>query len=267
MTAYAHRAIHERSPVRGIELVTIASNHVFPRHSHDQFGIGVIRSGAHRSWSGIGMVEASQGDVIMVNPGEIHDGKPLDKQIRVWQMIYFTSELATDELRSESISSFELIHPATRDPQLARAFDGLFDVLTTSGADELLREEALTHLLSQLLSRHTSAKRADTRAPSLTQARELLEGEPGVRVSLAELASACGLSKFQFLRAFSTAFGITPHAYQMQRRTSRAKALLAGGMSPAQAAIHAGFADQSHLTRCFARQFGLTPGRYVAAMR
>ena len=32
------------------------------------------------------------------------------------------------------------------------------------------------------------------------------------------------------------------------------------------AAINAGFADQSHMTRAFVRQFGVTPGRYVAAI-
>ncbi|HIH2664745.1 TPA: helix-turn-helix domain-containing protein, partial [Burkholderia cenocepacia] len=31
------------------------------------------------------------------------------------------------------------------------------------------------------------------------------------------------------------------------------------------AAAEAGFADQSHLTRAFARQFGITPGRFTQA--
>jgi cytochrome c len=41
--------------------------------------------------------------------------------------------------------------------------------------------------------------------------------------------------------------------------------LLAGGRPIVEAAMDAGFADQSHLTRAFIRQFGVTPGRYVAA--
>lgn len=58
--------------------MTLVSNHHFPRHSHDQFGIGVIAFGAQRSWSGVGLVKASAGNVIMANPGEMHDGAPLD---------------------------------------------------------------------------------------------------------------------------------------------------------------------------------------------
>jgi AraC-like protein len=36
------------APVNGS--MTLVSNHHFPRHSHDQFSIGVIAFGAQRSW-------------------------------------------------------------------------------------------------------------------------------------------------------------------------------------------------------------------------
>jgi len=38
------------------------------------------------------------------------------------------------------------------------------------------------------------------------------------------------------------------------------------GHALAEAAQLAGFADQSHLTRAFLRQFGITPGRYRDAV-
>src|SRR5260370_21382850 len=89
MALWTHHVVQHRSPVTGVELMTISSNHQFPRHAHDQFGIGVIQRGVQRSWSGIGQVEAVAGDVIMVNPGEIHDGIPIARRIREWRMIYF----------------------------------------------------------------------------------------------------------------------------------------------------------------------------------
>jgi quercetin dioxygenase-like cupin family protein len=58
--------------------VEFAARHIFPRHTHEQFGIGVIRRGASRSRSGRGMVEAGSGDIITVNPGEVHKGAPID---------------------------------------------------------------------------------------------------------------------------------------------------------------------------------------------
>jgi hypothetical protein len=74
--------------IPGIEAMTLVSNHHFPRHSHEQFSIGVIAFGAQRSWSDVGSVSAAGGDVIMANPGEIHDGAPVDGRTRGWRMIY-----------------------------------------------------------------------------------------------------------------------------------------------------------------------------------
>jgi AraC-like DNA-binding protein len=39
------------------------------------------------------------------------------------------------------------------------------------------------------------------------------------------------------------------------------------GSSLADAALAAGFADQSHMSRQFKRAYGLTPARWAAALR
>jgi hypothetical protein len=71
--------------------VDARSTVTFSRHSHDAFGVGLMTCGAQRSWSGRGMVEASQGDLITVNSGEVHDGMPIGSD-RAWSMLYFTPE-------------------------------------------------------------------------------------------------------------------------------------------------------------------------------
>jgi AraC-like DNA-binding protein len=45
-------------------------------------------------------------------------------------------------------------------------------------------------------------------------------------------------------------------------RAERARLLIRGGATLAAAANQAGFADQSHMTRAFVRQFGFTPGAW-----
>ncbi|MCP6275069.1 helix-turn-helix domain-containing protein, partial [Klebsiella pneumoniae] len=69
---------------------------------------------------------------------------------------------------------------------------------------------------------------------------------------------------FRLTRAFKAAFGLAPHAYLVQLRLSRARRLLADGLSPAETAAALGFADQSHLGRWFRRAYGLTPAAYRA---
>ncbi|MBW8791892.1 MAG: AraC family ligand binding domain-containing protein, partial [Rhizobium leguminosarum] len=60
-----------RSALSGIEAVEAETHHSFSRHTHEQFGIGLISAGAQSSLSGRGMVEAEAGDIITVNPNEV----------------------------------------------------------------------------------------------------------------------------------------------------------------------------------------------------
>ena len=103
------------------------------------------------------------------------------------------------------------------------------------------------------------------RSAPVKKALARLDGDAASPIGLNELAELAGLSRFQLLRVFVREVGATPHAYLVQRRVHLACRLLAGGRPIVEAAMDAGFADQSHLTRAFVRQFGVTPGRYVAA--
>ncbi|MDB4892920.1 MAG: Helix-turn-helix, AraC protein [Gemmatimonadetes bacterium] len=90
-----------------------------------------------------------------------------------------------------------------------------------------------------------------------------LRAHADASVSLDELASVAGLSKFYLLRAFRRAHGVTPHAYQMQLRLALAWRYIVDGSPLTRATYEAGFADQSHLTRRFSAAFGITPARYA----
>jgi len=75
-------------------------------------------------------------------------------------------------------------------------------------------------------------------------------------------SATLGTSVSQLVRAFAAAFGLTPHAYVVNRRIERSRQLMLAGMPLAEVAIVAGFHDQAHLTRHFKRFVGVTPARY-----
>jgi AraC-like DNA-binding protein len=240
----------------------VASNHHFPRHSHDEYGIGVVLSGAQRSWSGIGEVESVPGDVITVNPGEVHDGHPIRGASRRWRILYFDPELLVRTLVPDTASEIEFFSPSQRDVSAGHAVNRLFERLSR-GADRLGIEEIVAELVPRLSGR-TRPDRCRHSTP-VTRARARIEDDPSQPVTLAELAALSSVSRYQIVRAFAREFGITPYAYLIQCRVRLARRLIAGGAAPAEAAHASGFADQSHLTRAFFRQLGVTPGRYRAA--
>ncbi|MDF7189943.1 AraC family transcriptional regulator, partial [Escherichia coli] len=96
-------------------------------------------------------------------------------------------------------------------------------------------------------------------------ARTRIDDDPAAAISLLDLARETGLSRFQVLRGFARVTGLTPHAYQVQRRVALARRLIAQGEPLAEVAAACGFADQSHMTRQFVRKYGVSPGMVAAA--
>ena len=268
MAKVQHRAVPFRSPLSGVEAVSIASARSFPRHAHDSFGIGLIREGAQHSWSLVGEVEGVAGDVILVNPGEMHDGTPIGEG-RVWSMLYLEPDRLADCLRDAPGLTGRSGRPVIRHNGLAAAVSRLFACITSPHAQPDAAEEALLICLESVFGHHAmdgGPIREAVSCPAIDAALQRIEDAPDEPVSLAELAVLCSLSRFQLLRAFARQTGTTPHAYRLQWMVRMARRHLRSGYALADAALMAGFADQSHMTRAFQRQFGITPGRYRAAV-
>lgn len=247
--------------------MSLFSNESFPRHSHDELGFGLMHSGRHRSWSGVGNVEASQGDIICVNPGEVHDGASIGGKPRGWRIVYVDPVVVERELGAEINGWAEIVAPVIQDGRLKRRFAELFASLTSASPDELDCQEQLLRCLACLLRRlGVRPPKVPDSLPSVTRAIERLHAQPQQRFSLHDLAGASGSSPVQFLRAFARQTGLTPHACLVQLRVRVAQRLLRQGYSVVEASLRSGFADQSHLTGCFVRQLGITPGRYRLAV-
>ena len=87
-------------------------------------------------------------------------------------------------------------------------------------------------------------------------------------LSLARLAEVAGVSASHLKLLFRRSLGLPVHAYVVQRRVERAKALLLRGDLPvSQVALEAGFAHQSHMARWMRRLLGVTPTSVMRGAR
>ncbi len=254
----------------GIEAVAADTTFVFGRHTHEQFGVGLIERGAQKSASGRGMVEARAGDIITVNPGEVHDGAPMDDGGRAWRMLYLNptivAELTTDIAQGWKASATEFTQPIIRDRGIAGLFSKAFQAMISEGGhqDQLEADQTLLLFLSSLLRAKPREHRSTP--AGVASARALIDDDPAAALTLNALAHEAGLSRYQFLRAFTRATGLTPHTYLMQRRLHRVRQLIGRGVRLAEGATDSGFSDQSHMTRLFVRSFGVSPGIYAKAV-
>jgi AraC-like DNA-binding protein len=259
-----HRSSIVPAPLAGVYAVATVSGRSFERHWHDSYGIGLLLAGGHVSASGRGVVEARAGQLLASNPGEVHDGRPIGGGVRSWRMIHIEPEVLLATLRDPSgrDGPIELTRPAFDDPVLSAAMLQLFAGLDERrlAVDRLAFEEAFARACGLLAGRHSTRPVRDEVDAPVHLARECLADRLEDPPTLAELAQQAGLSRFQLVRRFAAAYGLSPYAWLLRHRTERARHLIQRGLPLAEAAAACGFADQGHMTRSFNRQLGFTPG-------
>lgn len=226
--------------------------------------LGLIVSGGMRARRGRAGYVFRAGDVCAWDPSAPHSGQPYAGHD--WQARLMILDLAIVERLLSDARGGWLHEPQHREPHLAALFLDAYQALE-HGESTMSAESALFELLAVLgrapEPRAASRERA-RREPALRRARDLLSDAPAENLSLSELAMAAGTSRHRLSRLFRAAYGMPPHRFQLAARLRTARQLLDRREAIASAALHAGFADQSHFHRHFRRAFGLTPARYAA---
>ena len=169
-----------------------------------------------------------------------------------------------------SWADFGQLHAAPfRDPFLETLCRYFWDEAAEGNPHgRLFADGALLVLASALLrlARDTPKASSGTRAlprlssVKLRRVRDLVEEHMDKDLSLADLASAAGLSRSHFLAAFRASMGESPHRYLAMRRIERAKKLLATTSLPiSEIGFMVGYANQAHFTTACKRLTGNTP--------
>jgi AraC-like DNA-binding protein len=164
---------------------------------------------------------------------------------------YFTQNMLGDV---DLIDAFLTLHRALED-----------------GRDAMRERELLVGSFGRLFRRHGSdgsriAPPPGGREP-LAKAIEIMRARYAEELGLGEMAAAAGLTIFQLIGLCKRMTGLTPHAYLTQMRLYAACRHLRLGLPISEAALLAGFYDQSALTKHFKRHYGITPRQFASAAR
>lgn len=263
-----------RDAETGIETIRAHfDGHAYDPHFHDAYLVGLTEQGVQEFSCRRSLHRSTPGRIILIEPGEVHDGHAPEETGFTYRMLYLDPRLIhrhAGRLTARRAMP-ELGFRATLmdDPQLAGAISTAFALL--HGRDiRLAREAALDHLIGCLANRMLGRESLAVPAPrrpavvpvDLRRVRDLLHARLSMELGLDDLAAAAGTDRFRLTRAFRAAYGLPPHAYLVQLRLIEARRLLARGDRPADVAAAVGFADQSHLGRWFHRAYRLTPAAY-----
>ena len=241
-------------------------------HAHEAFEIALIDRGTQRLRVRGTTHVAPAGSLVVINPDDAHSESGVDG--RGWRTRAFFPtvrdliDAASAITRRVRATPF-FANPVIADEALVAVLGRLHRLLEKRGRS-LERESLANATATALVGRYAGAAKGVREVPrnhvAVRRARELLDARACEDVSLRELAVASGVNAFHLVHLFTRDVGLPPHAYQAHLRLRHARALLALRVPIARAAIEAGFADQSHLTRRFWAAFGVTPGQYVRAI-
>jgi len=241
----------------------------FSYHYHDTYAIGVMERGSYLLYHNGNNVQVDAGQVMLINPSDVHGGEPVDDKGWKYRMLYPNVTLMRKIAREITAGDWQphFPSPIVDDPIVARQILHLTYVLEKS-ENRLKRDTAMRVGLGSLILRHAESQLSDCciapQRDAVRRVREYLETYYEDNTSLDELAAIAGLSPFHLVRVFKDETGLPPHTYLTHVRIQRARELLMDNpMSIADVAYATGFTDQSHLTRWFKRIVGVTPGKYA----
>jgi len=246
--------------------------HVYAPHTHDTYVIGIITEAAESfRYRGVKHI-AEAGQVLALNPDELHDGQPVDETY-AYRMMYPSPEILTremEDLAGKPMPSTYFPAAIIDDAPLAKQMLTLHRVLETGG-DRLEAESAFLAAMTQLALCHgeerPQVRRVGNESAPIRRVREYLDSCFSANVDLGTLAAMAGLSRFHLIRAFRKELSTTPHAYLTDRRITHARKLLHAGESLSETALLCGFYDQSHFSRTFKKRVGVSPGVYRSNQR
>ncbi|MDX1392811.1 MAG: AraC family transcriptional regulator [Gemmatimonadota bacterium] len=250
---------HEAS-VRGDRLLVSRTVHApalrTPPHSHSAMCLHLVLRGLYDEHTRSGHHQVEPGETLFKPSEEVH-----------WNE--FRGEGAVTlriELEPEAFPALTELLPARlasfRSPRLA--------ALGRRAHRELGVTDELTPIVVESIALEMCAVVARLPTPDGVEGRSLarrcstlLEARYREPYRLADVARDLGVDRTVLARAFRSEFDCTVGEFIRARRVEHVASRLSDpDRSLGELAIEAGFADQSHMTRCFRSVYGLPPGAW-----
>jgi len=248
-----------------------SSSACYHTHSHGEFSFGVIDAGQADYHNQGQNNRIGRGTTVTINPADAHACNPRAGRWSYRMLFVDTSWMG--RLQQEMVQTQGadyLPFPARFENEIAtyQAFDHLFTQLLDESDPQAAESLLIEFLAARFLGRFAPAREAvPPDRHRARRVRELIMDQLEANLSLDEFAAHSGLSRYHLIRSFKESYGLAPHAFQLDQRIQKARALLRGGCTLADTAHRLGFADQAHFQRHFKRRMAVTPKQYQRFFR
>lgn len=245
---FAHNIFHNRS---------------FSKHFHDDYYFSLIYDGNLNLNNEDEELTLSSNMIQVANPYVMHSIENSTwSSMNIILSIELVNEIAR-EIIDKEITGIIKFNTIIDDSDIIHLFRNLFNAI--SSKNQLTDKYILSEFLESILLNHSTynfSKTNNTKCNKrdLKKALEYINDiDMKDNLSLEDISSEIGISKFHFQKEFKKYMGLTPNQYIQIRKANLAKKMIQKKIPLSHIAYECGFSDQSYMIKVFKRYYGYTP--------
>ncbi len=228
------------------------------RHMHQSLCIGAVISGEKALLIGGVHYSVPAGQSMVIPPETSHACPDAGE----CEYVMVSVPVSCLERGGFALETVFAARPVNDDPICFGAVLGLVEMVEVP-VSRLERQGRLMRVLGSVCRDVDRKEMCSSEPDRVRRVRRFLEERCAEDVPLSTLAQLAGCSPWRLNRDFASVVGMPPHEYQAMQRVRMVKECIRDGKSLAESGVEAGFADQSHMTRCFKKVMGMTPGKFA----
>lgn len=239
---------------------------IFPGHWHEHIELHYIMEGGGDFYIDQRCVTVREGDLLIVNSGELHTGYCTDPPYCSFVIIADPADLSAElgnrryqfatRIREDGTVRHLVERIADESERQDPGYKPLCRALTTELLVYLCRQHATGHQPERVALRRKNA------LERLEPVLHYIEMHLAERITVEELARQLCLSEDRFGHLFREGVGLAPLQYINEVRLRKAMTLLqTEAYTVTEIAEAVGFRDYNHFGRLFRKRYGCTPNR------
>lgn len=254
-------------------LNAVMTDFSYSKHAHEELAVGVTLSGIQEFTCKGSEFRSMPGDIMIFNPGDVHNGHPGDDTPLEYTMLYLDEDdmsLMASSSSEAKITEFRHPFNLIKDDRLRLLILRMAELIIGGKVSHLEYEQnqyEIAKYLNIRIGKFTPEILVERKDSILLKARDYIYDNITREVTIDELCQVVNISKFHFIRLFRSQFGMTPHQYILNHRINMVREALKTGVPPSIVAQDFGFFDVSHMNRNFKRSYGLTPRQYQQQLK
>ena len=241
----------------------------YKKHSHEEYAFGVINCGQIDFNCRDGYFHIPKGGIMQLNPGDPHEGSPSPETGYNYCMLYIPTHVMKSVMREYACRSkmrdFHFQDNVSNNPLLRHHFIMLTCAMRNVESSDAAVDQAFVDFIQAVISIGQPSniiRKFNSTCALIKRAEEFIHDNFMNNISLDDVSSEVGLSKYHFMRIFKEHTGFTPYQYIINCKVNEIKKIIDCGEKLSQKINAESFYDLSHLNKRFKEIYGVTPKFY-----